>query len=140
MKTGPIVLVEDDLDDQEIFANVLAELKIQNRLYSFDHCADAYDYLVLTKEQPFIIFSDVNLPGMSGLEFKRKIDDNHELRRRSIPFIFYSTSVDQKYVNKAYTKMSVQGFFEKKHNLGDIQQSIKMILDYWRACNHPNMY
>ena len=87
MITGPIVLVEDDEDDAVIFSQVLTDLDIPNRLISFINPADAYHFLDNNEEQPFIIISDVNLPGMSGLEFKNKLDRNERLKKKSIPSI-----------------------------------------------------
>jgi CheY-like chemotaxis protein len=99
---------------------------------------DAFDYLCATTDRPFIIFCDVNLPSMTGLEFKKKVDDNKELRRRSIPFIFYSTSVNQNAVNEAYTKMTVQGFFPKSNSFEEMRKMLALIIDYWMYCRHPN--
>src|SRR5687768_2818899 len=94
MKSGPIILVEDDADDEDIFEEVLKELKVYNKIVWFINAKDAMEYLKATSEQPFIIFCDINLPGLSGIEMKRKIDADKELRRKSIPFVFYSTAAD----------------------------------------------
>ena len=138
MQSGPIIAVDNDIDDQEIFEDILESLEIPNKLISFEDCNDALGYLKTTVEQPFLIFCDVNLPGLSGLEFKRQIDEDPQLRKKSIPFIFYSTSVNQKTVNDAYTQMTVQGFFQKKNSIGEIKNAIKLIIDYWKECKHPN--
>jgi response regulator RpfG family c-di-GMP phosphodiesterase len=138
MITGPIVLVEDDEDDTVIFSQVLTDLDIPNRLISFINPADAYHFLDNNEEQPFIIISDVNLPGMSGLEFKNKLDHNEKLKKKSIPFVFYSTSVEKKYVDEAYLHLTVQGFFLKGHTMKDIKDQLRIIFDYWKICRHPN--
>lgn len=139
MRSGPIIVVEDDIDDKEIFESALEELCFRNRIIWFNNCDDAWDYLKKTTDSPFIIFSDVNLPKQSGLEFKKQIDADPQLRKKSIPFVFYSTSVNQDTVNEAYTKMTVQGFFQKSSRFDEMKQTIKLILDYWRICRHPNM-
>ncbi|WP_336518517.1 response regulator [Pollutibacter soli] len=138
MKSGPIILIEDDEDDKEIFQTCLAELIVTNKLIWFNNCAEAFHYLKTTSEQPFIIFSDVNLQKITGIEFKRQIDSDPQLRRKSIPFIFYSTSVSQDTVDKAYIELSVQGFFQKKSSFLEVKNSIHMILRYWSECRHPN--
>ena len=138
MKAGPILLIEDDIDYQEIFREAVSELGVPNELIIFNNSIDAFNYLLETTDQPFIIFCDVNLPLLNGIEFKRKIDSNEDLRRKSIPFIFYSTTVNQDAVNEAYTKMTIQGFFRKKESFSDIKTNIKTILDYWKECKHPN--
>lgn len=138
MKSGPIILIEDDTDDKDVFQDILKELQILNPVLWFQNCDDAFSFLKKTTEQPFIIFCDVNLPGISGVECKRQIDDDKGLRKKSIPFVFYSTSVDQKTVNEAYTKMTVQGFFQKKNTYSELKETIKLITDYWKECKHPN--
>ena len=137
-KSGPILLIEDDADDKGIFEEVLKELNISNQLIWFTKSDEAIHYLKATSEQPFIIFSDVNLPGQNGIEFKRQLDHDEELRKKSIPFIFYSTSVNQATVNEAYTSLTVQGFFQKGNSYEEIKTMIKQIIDYWQTCRHPN--
>ena len=138
MISGPIVLVEDDEDDAEIFAEVLKDLNIPNKLISFINPTDAYHFLDNNSEQPYIIISDVNLPGMSGLEFKNKLDHNEKLKKKSIPFIFYSTSAEKKYVTEAYLHLTVQGFFLKGNSLKEIKDQLRIIFEYWKICQHPN--
>ena len=138
MIKGPIVLVENDEDDAEIFSEVLRDLDIPNRLISFSRPAEAYHVRDKNEEQPFVIISDVNLPGMSGLEFKNKLDHNIELKKKSIPFIFYSTSAEKKYVNEAYIHLTVQGFFLKGQSIKEIKDQLRIIFEYWKICRHPN--
>ena len=138
MKTGPIILIDDDGDDKDVFQDILKDLKVSNPLIWFQNCDDAFSYLKTTSDQPFIIFCDLNLPGLTGIECKRQIDDDKELRKKSIPFVFCSTTVDQKTVNEAYTKMTVQGFFQKKNTYNDLRDTIKVIVAYWEECKHPN--
>lgn len=137
-KTGPVVILEDDPDDRELLAEVFEKLEIANKLIWFTTADVAFDYLKTTPEQPFIILSDVNLPGENGIEFKRRIDHDDELRRKSIPFIFYSTSVDQEAINEAYMKLTVQGFFQKPDKLSETEKRLRVIIDYWKDCRHPN--
>ena len=138
MKSGPIIIIDDDADDRAIFESALEELTIHNQRLWFTNCKDAFDHLRKTDEQPFIIFCDVNIPELAGIEFKRQLDKDPSLRKKSIPFIFYSTSVDQATVNEAYTQMTVQGFFQKKNRYDEVKKDIKLILEYWQECRHPN--
>ena len=138
-KRGSIILVEDDADDKFIVEEILQELKIPNQLKWFTSCPDAFVYLKTMTEQPFIIFCDVNLPGQSGIEFKREIDADPELRKKSIPFVFMSTSADQRFVNEVYTEMTVQGFFQKDFSYDEMKRMFSVIMDYWKICKHPNV-
>ena len=138
MKQGPIIVIDDDADDREILESIFNELHVSNKLVWFENCNEAFTYLINSSEQPFVIFCDVNLPGLTGINFKKQINDNPQLRKKSIPFVFYSTAADQKTVEKAYIEMTVQGFFEKRESQEKIKTTVKLILDYWQECRHPN--
>lgn len=138
MKSGPVILIDDDADDKDVFLDILKELGVPNPVIWFQNCDEAFAYLKKTSEQPFIIFCDLNLPGLPGLECKRKIDDDKELRKKSIPFVFCSTTADQKTVNDAYTQMTVQGFFQKPNSYNEFRNMVRLIMDYWDQCRHPN--
>ena len=138
MKTGPIILIDDDEDDKDVFLDILKDLQINNPVIWFENCDDAFSFLKETSEQPFLIFCDVNLPGLSGIDCKHQIDEDKELRKKSIPFVFHSTTADQKTVDEAYTKMTVQGYFQKKSSYDELKATIKLIVDYWSECKHPN--
>jgi len=138
MKSGPIIVVEDDTDDKEVLEGILKDLHVPNKLIWFTMSDEAFNYLKKTADQPFIIISDVNLPVENGVEFKRRVDNDAQLRQKSIPFVFYSTSVERDTVKEAYSEMTVQGFFKKGNSYDDIKKDIKLILDYWKVCRHPN--
>lgn len=135
---GPIIIIEDDEDDQEFLKQVLTELQVKNEVLFFASCLPAKDYLENTLDSPFLILCDVNLPIKTGIEFKREIDGNIKLRKKSIPFVFYSTSDDQHTIDYAYTQLTVQGFFSKPSTLEDIKSILNIIINYWTYCLHPN--
>lgn len=137
-KTGPIILVEDDEDDVLFLTDTLKQLEVQNKLIWFPNTADCLDYLRITRDKPFFLLCDVNLQLRNGLEFKRELDNDPYLRRKSIPFIFYSTSVEQRFIDIAYSEMTLQGFFQKGYDFKEISTTMKTIIDYWKICQHPN--
>jgi CheY-like chemotaxis protein len=136
-RSGPIVIIEDDLDDQVVLQEAFDNLKVPNPLRFFNNCKDAYTYLETTKEKPFLVLSDINLPGMSGAELKRKINSVAQIRRKSIPFIFLTTTSAHAAVLDAYESLA-QGFFTKPDNINALQQMLEMILNYWKISRHPN--
>jgi CheY-like chemotaxis protein len=137
---GPLVVVENDKDDQEIFLDAIKDLGITNPVIFFERSSEAYQFLLDTKEQPLIIVSDINLPGEGGVEFKRRIDNNPFLREKSIPFIFFSTFIDKRAVDIAYKELTIQGFFRKSSHYEEYRNVIKMMIDYWKVCQHPNSF
>jgi len=137
-KSGPIIIIEDDSDDQEILKEIFDELKIPNIIRFFNSCFNALDYLMTTIERPFLIISDINLPVMTGIELRQEINKNERLKKRSIPFIFLSTNPDNKVISLAY-EMLVQGYFVKPTSMNDLREMMKMIVGYWKICRHPSI-
>ena len=137
-RAGPIIIVDDDEDDQEIINDVLNQVASVNKRIFFSNCDAALLYLRTTSDQPFIILCDINLPKQNGLDFKREIDQDNYLRHKSIPFIFFSTAIDQRSVDIAYKEMTVQGFFKKKARMEELKKTLSLIIEYWMECRHPN--
>ncbi|MDB5202202.1 MAG: histidine kinase [Ferruginibacter sp.] len=136
-KDGPIVIIEDDLDDRQTLTEALKDAEVWNELVFFGNSDDAYEYLKNTERHPFIILCDVNLPRQNGIEFKTELDNDPLMRSRSIPFIFYTTYVSQYAVNEAYKNLTVQGFFQKNNTYKELKDVIRIIIDYWRICRQP---
>lgn len=136
-KKGPIVIIEDDEDDKDMLVEVIEQLNIKNKILWFDNCEAAYNFLSNTTEPIFIIFSDINLPRKTGIELKYDIDRDPVLKRKSIPFVFYSTSASNNDVNEAYASLNVQGFFKKENDYKTIKDNIKTILNYWSISKYP---
>jgi len=134
---APIIIAEDDYDEREILQLIFQRLGVQNELKFFDNGQLILDYLIATPVKPFIIISDINLPLMNGLELRKAIDRNPVLRRKSIPFIFLSTTANKAVIEHAY-EMTVQGFFVKQNTLKEMENRMRMILDYWANCLHPD--
>jgi CheY-like chemotaxis protein len=136
VKNGPILIIEDDADDQELLCEVLKELQIPNVLKFFNSCMQAFDYLLTSIEKPFLIISDINIPVMTGLEMCKKIMDHESLRIKGIPFLFLTTTSDRQTITQAY-EIPVQGFFVKPSNIQELKNMLKTIIDYWKVCKHP---
>jgi CheY-like chemotaxis protein len=114
-KTGPIVIIEDDVDDQDILTDIFKELNYDNKLIFFGDSVKALEYLTDTDIEPFLVLSDINMPKLNGMELREKVHNNEDLRLKSIPYLFFSTSAEQRHVIDAYSR-SIQGFFVKPSN------------------------
>ncbi|WP_207496937.1 response regulator [Aridibaculum aurantiacum] len=136
-KYGPIVFLEDDSDDQEFIREVIEGLNVRNDLMIFSTAMEAFKFLKETAIQPFIIFCDINLPMINGLEFKKMMEEDPSLKEKSIPFVFFSTSVDKASVEEAFEQMTVQGFFQKPANIPELKKMLQVIIDYWTLSKHP---
>ncbi|KUJ62739.1 histidine kinase [Flavobacteriaceae bacterium CRH] len=137
-KNGNILIVEDDEDDKEILEDVITSLGNTNKIVWKINGADALSYLCESEEKMLIIFCDINMPIMNGLELKRLIDADPVLRKKSIPFIFYTTSASQHAIEEAYTTLSIQGFFTKENDYHKTKSMINTVIEYWKNCVHPN--
>ena len=136
-KRGPIIFIEDDLDDQEILFEVFNLLDFKNEIIFFGDGEQALHYLTETEIEPFIIFSDINMPKLGGMELRAKVHENEDLRLKSIPYLIFSTVAEQSNVVDAYSK-SVQGFFIKPSNFNELRDLMKNIVEYWQKCVSPN--
>jgi len=132
-----VIIIEDDDDDQQFIKDAFIDLGYESQLKFFYDADSVISYLKSTTDNPFLIISDFNLSGMNGYELKKRINDDEQLRKKAIPFIFYTTS-DQKYALDKVYEMMVQGFFVKENNMAGIKSTIKVIIDYWKLCKHPN--
>jgi CheY-like chemotaxis protein len=134
---APIVVIEDDEDDQFFIQEAITSLAIVNPVVFFSNGVEAIEYLMSALEAPLVILSDVNMPAMNGLELRQLIDLNEYLKLKCIPFVFLTTAADQGLVNTAY-KMTIQGYFKKERTFAGLQEQMRSILDYWDKCLHPN--
>lgn len=135
-KSGPIIIVEDDMDDQEVLIDIFKELNYNNKLIFFNDSGKALEYLTDTEIEPFLILSDINMPKLNGMELLEKVHNNEDLRLKCIPYLFFSTSAEQKHVIEAYSR-SIQGFFVKPNSYDKLKKLIAKIVEYWQECESP---
>lgn len=136
-KNGAIIIVEDDIDDQEMFTTIFRELNYKNKIVFFNDGQEALTYLTAKTSEPFIVFSDINMPKLNGIELRKQIHENEDIRLKTIPYLFFTTSAEQEAVIDAYSK-SIQGFFIKPTSFQDLKELIRIIVEYWKNCVSPN--
>ena len=138
-KNGPIVVIEDDQDDQELLVEIFKSLGYVNKIIYFQDGNDALDYLNKCEVQPFLILSDINMPRLNGFELRNKIFTDAQLQTKCIPYLFFTTAANKKSVMDAYS-MSVQGFFVKPISIQALENTVKKIVEYWKECIAPNQF
>jgi DNA-binding response OmpR family regulator len=62
-----------------------------------------------------------------------------ELKKKAIPFIFFSTAASQSEVIEAYS-LGVQGYFNKPDSLAELLDNLEIIIKYWERCRHPRNF
>ena len=135
-KNEAIIIVEDDIDDKEMFSNVFKELNYKNEILFFNDGQEALAYLTSKTREPFIVFSDINMPKLSGFELRQQIHENEDIRLKTIPYLFFTTTAAQEAVIDAYSK-SIQGFLIKPSSFKELKSTIKTIVEYWQKCESP---
>jgi CheY-like chemotaxis protein len=135
--SGPIIYIDDDIDDRLIFKEVVESFGLNNQLIFFDNGQQFLDFIYVSKVQPLLIVCDINMPVMNGFELRKAIMEDDTLKKKSIPFIFYTTSISSKEIELAY-ELTVQGYFKKASGIDEIRSTLKMVIDYWCVCKHPN--
>lgn len=138
-KNGPIVVIEDDEDDQELMVEIFKRLGYANKIIYFQDGNDALNYLNRSEVQPFLILSDINMPRLNGFELRNKIFTDDQLQTKCIPYLFFTTAANKKSVMDAYS-MSVQGFFVKPTSIHAQENTIKKNVEYWKECIAPNQF
>jgi CheY-like chemotaxis protein len=138
-KNGPVIVIEDDLDDQDILREVFQKLAYTNEVIFFSDGELALDYLNRMDVLPFIIISDINMPKLDGFALRNKLKTDAALEIKCIPYLFFSTALSQKAVIDAYS-MSVQGFFIKPNTMSELEKTIGAIMEYWKRCAAPNNF
>jgi len=89
-----IIFTDDDQDDCTIFAEALEQTGIDYHLTVFNDGAQLLNHLRATDDMPHILFLDLNMPFMNGLESLaaiRKIE-----KYKDLTIAIYSTSASEK--------------------------------------------
>lgn len=136
---GPVIVIEDDADDQEILEEVFKKLNYKNEIIFFSDGEEALKFLNRTDISPFLILSDINMPKLDGFALRNKIKTDAALQVKCIPYLFFSTASTQKAVIEAYS-LSVQGFFLKQESMSELEKTISVIMEYWKRCVAPNSF
>ncbi len=138
-RNGPVIIIEDDLDDEEFLQIIFNKLNYPNKIIFFSDGQAALDYLNRTDIVPFIILSDINMPKLDGFALRDKVKTDAALQIKCIPYLFFTTALNQRMVINAYSN-SVQGFFVKEPSMSELEKTIQIIMEYWMRCASPNNF
>lgn len=133
---GKIILVDDEKYEKELLVLALREKQWNVEVEYFNNGQDALEHMRTTKDELFLVISDMNMPAMSGLELKKAIDEDKMLREKSMPFIFVSGGASKDQVSEAYD-YRVQGFFEKPNTVEEQAEILDLIIKYWIVSRRP---
>jgi DNA-binding NtrC family response regulator len=134
--TGKIILVDDENYEKELLVLALRKKNWNVKVEYFNNGPEALEHMRTTKDELFLVISDMNMPKMSGMELKKAIDEDKILREKSMPFIFVSGGASNEQVSEAYD-YRVQGYFEKPNSVEEQAEVLDLIIKYWIVSRHP---
>jgi CheY-like chemotaxis protein len=105
-----ILLVDDDIDDLEIFCSALEGIELDAECFTARNGQDALQKLTSGEVKPEIIFLDLNMPLMNGKQFLKEIKQKPVLN--NIPVVILSTSSDPESINET-KKLGASHFLTK---------------------------
>jgi CheY-like chemotaxis protein len=129
-----IMLVEDDPGDQKLIRQSILKQKLANEVYVMETGEEALEYLTAAKDgeadhlAPELILLDLNMPGMGGKEFLRRLKDDEELD--TIPVVILTTSDADQDILDSY-KLHASGYIKKPVDLPAFQQVMATLENYW---------
>jgi len=133
---GKIILVDDEGYEKEFLEIALKSKNWDIKLEYFNNVEDAMEHLKHNPDEIFLIISDIDMPKINGMDFKKMIDKDDYLKQKSIPFIFASNSISREKVIEAY-QYHIQGYFQKPLTPSEQAEMLETIIQYWIACIHP---
>jgi CheY-like chemotaxis protein len=104
------LLLEDDREDQEFFLRTLRLVCSHARCYAVSNGVEALSILKEERIKPDLIFTDIDMPRMNGLDFIQQLKESKEFQ--NIPVIVYSGSPSGQNVSKLQT-LGVTAFYSK---------------------------
>jgi two-component system response regulator len=145
MKNGEsvdILLVEDNPNDRDLMVRVFRRHNIPMPIHVAENGKEALDFIFGRgpyEERsgamlPKVIFLDLNLPKMNGLEVLRSIKTDD--RTRHIPVVIVTSSQEETDVRNAYA-LGANGYVVKPLDFDAFSASMGTMATYWIDVNHP---
>jgi CheY-like chemotaxis protein len=126
MNDYKILLVDDDEDDQFIFINALKEITAEHKCVIANNGMEALSHLKAGPSLPDLIFLDLNMPVMNGIELILILKADY--RFADIPAVIYTTS-DNPDEKKQMKELGVSAFLTKTANFKKLKTELARILE-----------
>lgn len=138
-----ILLVEDNSDDELLTLRALRKNRIDNPVVVARDGAEALDYLFgrgpyadcCKSEMPAVIFLDLKLPKIGGLEVLERL--RLDQRTRLLPVVVLTSSREDQDVKEAYSR-GANSYIRKPIDFNRFLEEVGQLGNYWLNLNeHP---
>lgn len=131
-----ILIIEDNIDDFEMTERALRKCLILNPVFNLTNGEDATDYLFKRGQfandakcqTPSLILLDINMPGMGGIEFLKKIKCDPLLK--VIPVIMLTTSKNTNDIKACYD-LGANSYIQKPVKFEGLLEAVRAIKNFW---------
>ena len=142
MNRNPILLVEDNPDDQTLILRALKKNNILNEVVLVRDGVEALDYLFSTGAHqgrdpdlmPQVVLLDIKLPKLDGLEVLKRIRADERTKR--LPVVILTTSREQQDLMTSYNS-GVNSYIQKPVDFNQFSEAVRKLGLYWILLNIP---
>ena len=127
-----ILLVEDNPNDAELTQRALKKSDIGARLAIARDGAEALDYLLSNRPKPKVVFLDLKLPKIDGIEVLRRV--RSEERTRNLPIVVLTSSQEERDINECY-QLGVNSYVVKPVEFDKFYKAVGDLGMYWLVLN-----
>jgi CheY-like chemotaxis protein len=127
-----ILLVEDNPNDAELTLRALRKTSLGAQITIARDGAEALDYLQSNRPRPKVIFLDLKLPKIDGIEVLRRA--RADVRSASIPVVVLTSSQEEKDISECY-KLGVNSYVVKPVEFDKFYRAIADLAGYWLNLN-----
>jgi len=134
-----ILLVEDNFEDIELTLEALKGCHLANTVVVVRDGAEALDYLHRRNAyknridaQPVVIFLDIKMPKVDGVEVLRQIKADSDLQ--SIPVVMVTSSLENKDLHRSY-QLGANSYVVKPIDYQQFINAIQELGLYWAVLN-----
>jgi CheY-like chemotaxis protein len=136
----PILLVEDNQDDEVLTLRAFRKLNIRNPIVVTRDGSEALDYLFGRGAyqgrdmsiQPQVVLLDMHLPKLDGLAVLRHIREDE--RTRLLPVVMLTSSNQERDLTGSY-QLGVNSYVRKPVDVTSFFEAVRQVGVYWLLLN-----